>query len=206
MSRFNLNKGDRFQLKKSEGLTKLQVILGWKGGADLDACAFLLNEDGVISNDADFVYYRSENRDEAFDKEKFGNKRLWRMKTHPMSSDGSVMGAIDDTGDDEDDAADASEEMYVNLDKVDGSVTEIVFCVTIYEEKTTFGSVNDPYISIINEETGDELCRYDLKEKFKNETAVEAGKLICDEEGEWSFEATGKGYNGGMQTLIDIYA
>lgn len=134
MSRFNLNKGDRFQLKKSEGLTKLQVILGWKGGADLDACAFLLNEDGVISNDADFVYYRSENRDEAFDKEKFGNKRLWRMKTHPMSSDGSVMGAIDDTGDDED-AADASEEMYVNLDKVDGTVTEIVFCVTIYEEK-----------------------------------------------------------------------
>lgn len=206
MSRFNLNKGDRFQLKKSEGLTKLQVILGWKGGADLDACAFLLNEDGVISNDADFVFYNSENREEEFDKVKFGNKKSWRMKTHPMSADGSVMGSIDDQGDGDDDDADASEEMYVNLDKVDGSVTEIVFCVTIFEETETFGSVNDPYISIINEETGDELCRYDLKEKFKNETAVEAGKLVCDEEGEWSFEATGKGYTGGMQTLIDIYA
>ncbi len=206
MSRFNLNKGDRFQLKKSEGLTKLQVILGWKGGADLDACAFLLNEDGVISNDADFVFYNSENREEEFDKVKFGNKKSWRMKTRPMSADGSVMGSIDDQGDGDDDDADASEEMYVNLDKVDGSVTEIVFCVTIFEEKETFGSVNDPYISIINEETGDELCRYDLKEKFKNETAVEAGKLVCDEEGEWSFEATGKGYTGGMQTLIDIYA
>lgn len=206
MSRFNLNKGDRFQLKKSEGLTKLQVILGWKGGADLDACAFLLNEDGVISNDADFVFYNSENREEEFDKVKFGNKKSWRMKTRPMSTDGSVMGSIDDQGDGDDDDADASEEMYVNLDKVDGSVTEIVFCVTIFEETETFGSVNDPYISIINEETGDELCRYDLKEKFKNETAVEAGKLVCDEEGEWSFEATGKGYTGGMQTLIDIYA
>lgn len=206
MGRFNLNKGDRFQLKKSEGLTKLQVILGWKGGADLDACAFLLNEDGVISNDADFVFYNSENREEEFDKGKFGNKKNWRRQTRPMSADGSVMGSIDDTGDDDNDNADASEEMYVNLDKVDGFVTEIVFCVTIFDEKETFGSVNDPYISIINEETSDELCRYDLKEKFKNETAVEAGKLVCDEEGEWSFEATGKGYTGGMQTLIDIYA
>ena len=38
------------------------------------------------------------------------------------------------------------------------------------------------------------------------EDAVEAGKLVCDEEGEWSFETIGKGYTGGMQTLIDIYA
>ncbi len=207
MSRFNLNKGDRFQLKKSEGLTKLQVILGWKGGADLDACAFLLNEDGVISNDADFVFYNSENRDEAFDKEKFGNKRLWRKKTHPMSSDGSVMGSIDNTGDDEEDF-DRSEEMYVNLDKVDGSVTEIILCTTVFPKEgyEDFGSVMEPYISIVDELSGEELCRYDLKEKFKNENAVEAGKLICDEEGEWSFEATGKGYTGGMQTLIDIYA
>ena len=42
MARFVLNKGDRFTLKKSEGLTNLTVSLGWKGGADLDACAFLL--------------------------------------------------------------------------------------------------------------------------------------------------------------------
>lgn len=212
MGRFNLNKGDRFQLKKSEGLTKLQVILGWKGGADLDACAFLLNEDGVISNDADFVFYNSENREEEFDKQKFGKKKYWREHTRPMSADGSVMGSIDDTGegadDDDDENKKRSEEMYVNLDKVDGSVTEIILCTTVYPKEgyENFGSVRNPYISIINEETGDELCRYDLKAEFKNETAVEAGKLVCDEEGEWSFEATGKGYTGGMQTLIDIYA
>lgn len=206
MARFELKKGDRFTLKKSEGLNKLTVSLGWKGGADLDACAFLLGEDGVIMNDADFVFYNSEFREEPFNREQFGNKRKWREQTRPMSADGSVMGSLDDQGDDDDDNGDASEEMTVSLNKVSGKVTEIVFCVTIYGEGVTFGQVNNPYISITDDETGNELCRYNLKEKFRTETAVAAGSLICDEEGEWSFEATGKGYTGGMQTLIDIYA
>ena len=208
MGRFDLNKGDRFKLNKSEGLSKLKVVLGWKGGADLDACAFLLNEDGVISNDADFVYYKSNNREEDFNKEKFGNKKVWRSKTRPMSADNSVMGSIDDQGDEEEDSDDGNEEMYVNLEKVDGSVTEIVFCASVYPKPgyETCGDVDKPYISIVDEETGNELCRYNLKEKFNMEDAVEAGKLVCDEEGEWSFETIGKGYTGGMQTLIDIYA
>ena len=40
MGRFDLSKGDRFDLKKSEGLSKLEVVLGWASGADLDASAF----------------------------------------------------------------------------------------------------------------------------------------------------------------------
>ena len=125
MARFELNKGERFTLKKSEGLENLTVELGWKGGADLDACAFLLGEDGVIENDANFVFYNSNNREEEFSREKFGNKKKWREATRPMSADGSVMGSIDDLGDGDDDNGDASEEMTVNLSKVDGKITEI---------------------------------------------------------------------------------
>ena len=104
---------------------------------------------------------------------------------------------------------DASEEMMVNLDKVSSDIAEIIFCVTIYhgeDEGVTFGKVREPYISIENDETGEELCRYDLKESFSSETAVVAGSLVIDEEGEWQFKAEGQGYNGGMQALIDIYA
>jgi stress response protein SCP2 len=216
MSRFDLNKGDRFNLKKSEGLNKIQINLGWKSGADLDACAFLLGEDGVIMDDADFVFYNSANRCDdktldlaPFDKAKYGNKKNWRAETLPISKDGSVLGSADDLGEDDDEGDEAGEEMHVVLDKVDPKVTEIVFCVTIYhgdESGTTFGKVRDPFISIVNEEDDEELCRYNLKENFANETAVVAGSLLCDEEGEWSFEAVGKGYEGGMETLIDIYA
>lgn len=204
--RFQLNKGDRFTLKKSEGLTNLTVTLGWKGGADLDACAFLLGEDGSILDDADFVFYNSDHREKDFSRDEFGNKKAWRAQTRPMSADGSVMGSIDDLGDGGDGEGDSSEEMTVDLSKVSPKIVENVFCVTIYEEATTFGHVNAPYISIINDEDGSELCRYDLKENFKTETAIVAGRLLCDEEGEWSFEAVGNGYTGGMQSLIDIYA
>lgn len=96
--------------------------------------------------------------------------------------------------------------MTVDLGKVSGKITEIVFCVTVYNEETTFGSVNSPSISIVNDDNGEEVCRYDLKDKFQNETAVVAGRLLCNEDGDWSFEAVGKGYTGGMQSLIDIYA
>ena len=225
MARFDLNKGDRFKLDKSEGLNNIQINLGWKSWgddpADLDASAFELGEDGVIMDDADFVFYNSGNRCnperlilEPFDKAKFGNKKNWRSETIPVSKDGAVLGSPDELGDDPGHAhvlVDCAEEMHVILEKVNPKATEIVFCVTIYhgdEEGTTFGSdkVQSPYISVVNEDTDEELCRYNLKEAFSNETAVVAGSLICDEEGEWSFEAVGKGYEGGMQTLIDIYA
>lgn len=52
----------------------------------------------------------------------------------------------------------------------------------------------------------EELCRYNLNENFSQETAVVAGSLLCDENGDWNFQATGQGYMGGMQGLIDIYA
>lgn len=208
MGRFNLNKGQTFNLSKESGLSKIRVELGWKSGADLDACAFLLGSDGTIQNNADFVFYNSENREQPFDRQKFLNKKNWRAKTRPMSADGSVLGSLDDPGD-EDEGEDASEEMSVDLNKVDPSVTEIVFCVTIYNgdtQGTTFGSVRNPYISIINEENNEELCRYNLNENFSQETAAVAGSLLCDENGDWNFQATGQGYMGGMQGLIDIYA
>ena len=128
MARFNLNKGERFKLDKSAGLNNLSVILGWKSGADLDASAFLLGEDGVILEDGDFVFYNSDNRSEAFDRQKFGNKRKWREETVPVSIDGSVVGSSDDLGDD-DEGEDANEEMHVDLSKVNSKISEIVFAV-----------------------------------------------------------------------------
>lgn len=92
MSRFDLSKGERFSLKKSEGLNNLTVTLSWDGDADLDISAFLVGEDGFIMDDADFVFYGSAKRSEPFDPTKFGNKNSWKNQTVPVSADGSVMG------------------------------------------------------------------------------------------------------------------
>lgn len=200
---FDLKKGEKFSLGKSDDLSKIRVDLNWKSGADLDASAFLINDEGTITEDADFVYYNSNNRSEPYDRTKFGSKINWRNNTVPVSFDGSVVGASDDPGGD-----DAGETMNVDLSKVRAEVTEIVFCVTIYgEEKgVTFKDVREPQIVITNDETGEELCAYNLKEHFSSETAVVAGSLVLNEDGDWEFEAIGKGYDGGMQTLIDMYA
>lgn len=217
MARFQIEKGERFSLNKNEGLEKVQIDLNWKSGADLDASAFLVGEDGVILEDADFVFYNSKNRANAetgelepFNKAVHGSKNNWMSNTVPVSADGSVLGSADDLGDgDEDEGEEAGETMHVNLAKVGPKIQEIIFCVTIYhgdKEGVTFGAVREPSITISNEETGEELCRYNLKEKFSTETAVEAAKLVCNDEGEWEFEAVGEGHDGGMQTLIDIYA
>ena len=70
MSRFNLSKGERFSFAKDEGLNNLTVTLGWEGENDLDASTFLVGEDGVIEDEANFVYYNSAKRSEEFDRAK----------------------------------------------------------------------------------------------------------------------------------------
>lgn len=200
MGRFNLSKGERFKIAKSEGLSKIKVVLDWNSDADLDASAFLCGDEGVILDDAGFVFYNSENREQPFDRSVFGNKRKWMAETRPMSNDGAVLGSLDDRN------GGSGEQIDVDLDKVDANVCEIVFVVSIHDEGKTFGDVKEAFISVVNKEDNVELCRYELNEAFTEETALSVAKLVVNEDGDWEFEAVGVGHVGGLETLIDIYA
>lgn len=200
MGRFNLSKGERFKIAKSEGLSKIKVVLDWNSDADLDASTFLCGDEGVILDDAGFVFYNSENREKPFDRAVFGNKRKWMAETRPMSSDGAVLCSLDDRN------GGSGEQIDVDLDKVDPNVCEIVFVVSIHDEGMTFGDVKDAFISVVNAVNDEELCRYELNEAFTEETALSVAKLVVNEDGDWEFEAVGVGHVGGLETLIDIYA
>ena len=200
MGRFNLSKGERFKIAKSDGLSKIKVVLDWDSDADLDASTFLCGDEGVILDDAGFVFYNSENREKPFDRAVYGNKRRWMAETRPMSSDGAVLGSLDDRD------GDSGEQIDVNLDKVDPNVCEIVFVVSIHDDGKTFGDIKGAFISVINAENDEELCRYELAEAFTKETALSVAKLVVNEDGDWEFEAVGVGHVGGLETLIDIYA
>ncbi len=200
MGRFNLSKGERFKIAKSDGLSKIKVVLDWDSDADLDASTFLCGDEGVILDDAGFVFYNSENREKPFDRAVYGNKRRWMAETRPMSSDGAVLGSLDDRD------GDFGEQIDVDLDKVDPNVCEIVFVVSIHDEGKTFGDVKGAFISVVNAENDEELCRYELAEAFTKETALSVAKLVVNEDGDWEFEAVGVGHVGGLETLIDIYA
>lgn len=200
MGKFNLTKldsGDRFALAKDFGLDNIRVELTWQG-ADLDTQAWLLNADGIIVNDEGFVFYNSENRSEKFDKAKFGNKRNYFASTRPMSADGAVLGAKDEL-------EGGIETINICLSKIAPEVEEVMISATVYGGKP-FGEVADARITVIDEDSDEALCFFELSKDYESEDAVVAGRFIINDEGEWEFEAVGKGYNGGLETLVDMYA
>ena len=181
----NLQKGQKVSITKDNpGLTKVVVGLGWDvnqfdtgGDFDLDAAAFLLTDTGKVSKSEDFVF--------------FGNL------THASGSVQHLGDNLTGAGDGDD------EQIKIDLSKVPENITKIAFTVTIYEaeqRRQNFGQVNNAFIRIYNEVSGEELLRYDLGEDFSIETAAVFGELYKNGN-EWKFNAIGSGYQGGLAAL-----
>lgn len=204
MAKFNLKKldgGERFSLSKNLGLDNIRVELTWQKG-DLDTQAWLLNIDGIIVNDEGFVFYNSANRTEKFDRAKFGNKKNYLESTRPMSADGAVLGAKDEL-------VGGIETINICLSKIAPEVQEVAISATVYipndDNVETFGQVENAKITIIDENSGESICFYELSKDYQSEDALVAGRFIVNDDGDWEFEASGNGYNGGLQTLVDMY-
>ena len=197
----NLVKGQRVEI----GLSKLIVEMGWKVNPnakppyDLDASTFLLRANGEIGVEEDFVFYGSCKTIETPD-----GKR-------PVSNDGSVLGSVDDLGDDDDNTGEGNEEIEVDLSKTNALIDQIIFTASIYwekgapSEKYNFGQVRNAYILIKNAISGEEICRYDLDEDFSTEKGVEFGRLYR-RNGAWKFEAVGTSYADGLEPICRKYA
>jgi tellurium resistance protein TerD len=219
----NLIKGQRVEIES--GLTRLKVEMGWKVNPnadpayDLDASTFLLGNSGQIENEYDFVFYGSPNKVQATDEEgvlMFDKKGAPIMR--PISLDKSVLGSIDDLGDDDDDTGEGNEEIEVDLTKTSSNVNEILFTVSIYwspsdandpklapRMKYNFGQVRDAYIQIKNSVTGETICRYDLDEDFSTDKGVEFGRLYR-RGSEWKFQAVGEAHKDGLEPICHKYA
>ena len=181
----NLQKGQKVSLTKGNpGLKKVVVGLGWDvnafdtgGDFDLDAAAFLLGDSGKVTGSEDFVFY--------------GNLK------HPS-------GSVEHMGDNLTGAGEGDDEQIrIDLSLVPANVTKIAFTATIYEaeaRRQNFGQVSNAFVRIYNEETGEELLRYDLGEDFSIETAAVFGELYKNGD-EWKFNAIGSGYQGGLAAL-----
>lgn len=204
MGKFNLTKlgsGERFALSKSLGLDNIRVELTWQNG-DLDAQAWLLNGDGLIVDDAGFVFYNSTNRTDSFDRAKYGNKKNYLEQTRPVSTDGAVLGPKDEL-------QGGIETINISLSKIAPEVQEVAISATVYtpneDNVETFGQVENAKITVIDEESGDALCCYELTSDYQTEDACVAARFVINDDGEWEFETQGNGYNGGLQTLVDMY-
>ncbi|MBR1807105.1 MAG: TerD family protein [Selenomonadaceae bacterium] len=181
----SLKKGQKVDLTKTNpGLKEVLIGLGWDtnkydGGSDfdLDAAAFLLNGQGKVNSDDDFIFYQNLKH---------------------------ASGSVEHLGDNLTGAGEGDdEEIQIDLSKVPENVEKIDFTVTIYEaeeRKQNFGQVENAFIRVVNKASGEELIRYDLGEDFSIETAVVIGELYRNK-GEWKFNAIGSGFSGGLAAL-----
>jgi len=216
MASFNLSKGDRFSLSKAApGLTIVKIGMGWDpneetGGPefDLDVSAFSIGSDFKIPSDSYFTFYGQIRMGNSVEDKV--EKGLFR----PLTEDGAIVGAIDDPNGSRSDGDD-DEDMFIDLTKVSHKIEQIIICCTIckypHDNKKdrrtldlNFGKVNDCYIRIVDESTGEELLRYDLKDQYTSEDAVEFGRLFRAGDS-WEFEAMGRAHTGSLQTLVDMY-
>ena len=180
-----LSKGQKVSLTKGNpGLKHIVVGLGWDtnkydGGFDfdLDSAAFLLDENGKVNADTDFVFYNNLKHSS---------------------------GAVEHLGDNLTGEGDGDDEQVkVDLSLVPQNISKIAFTVTIHEaleRRQNFGQVSNSYVRVIDEDTNQELLHYELGEDFSIETAI----VVCEiyrHNGEWKFNALGSGFEGGLEAL-----
>lgn len=181
----NLRKGD----KVAVGFTNITVGLGWEpnegtgGTFDLDVSAIMIDGNRKMPNKDYFVFYGNLN---------------------------SPDGALTHTGDDPDGTSsdgDDDESIIIDITKVNPSVQEILFIVTIdgaADKKQNFGQVRDSYIRLIDNNTGKEVMKYELGEDFSIETGIEFGRLYR-RNNEWKFDASGVGYKEDLAFFLSKY-
>ncbi len=180
----SLQKGGNVSLEKAApGMTKILIGLGWDERAtdgsefDLDASIFLLNDAGNVRADEDFIFYNNLS---------------------------STCGSVVHQGDNRTGAGDGDDEaVKVDLSAVPADVQRISVTVTIHDAQArnqNFGQVSNAFIRVVNDETNEEVARYDLSEDYSIETAMIFGE-IYRHNNEWKFKAVGQGYEGGLHAL-----
>ncbi|MBQ7586070.1 MAG: TerD family protein [Desulfovibrionaceae bacterium] len=184
----NLSKGGNVSLsKEAPGMELVAVGLGWDARAtdgqafDLDASCFLLNDQGKVRSDKDFIFYNN------------------------LKSDcGSVIHNGDNltgqgSGDDE--------VIDVNLKLVPADVQKLSFVVTIHEadtRKQNFGMVQNAFIRIVDKKANTEVARFDLSEDASTNTVMIFGE-IYKHNNEWKFKAVAQGFDGGLAAIAKHY-
>lgn len=184
----NLNKGGRVNLEKeAPGLQNILLGLGWDARKtdgkdfDLDASLLMLDGDDKPIDDSSFIFYNNK-----------------------TSSCGSIVHQGDNlTGEGEGD----DEVILVALPKIPEKVNKMVVAVTIHDSDArnqNFGQVDNAFIRVANNDTSEDIARYDLTEDYSSETSLIFGELYR-KDGEWRFVAKGDGFAGGLSAYLATY-
>lgn len=211
----SLVKGERVNLSKAvEKLANVTVGLGWdmaKNGHDIDCDSSVF----VLRNSRKSVEKKKGFLSGLFNK---GQSEIIEKCGLLSSSDviyygrlkhnngcinhrgDNLVGGIGKRNDDE--------QIAINLKDMPNDITKLVVVVNIYNCRLrgqNFGMIKNCYARIVDDATKEEICRYNLSNDYDNATALIVGELYR-ENGEWHFEAIGKGTkDGSIEELSKRY-
>lgn len=176
----SLKKGQKVSLTKGrENLNLVYIGLGWdaqrprntlfstKYSIDCDASIFLLDQNGIIKNKSDFIY--------------FGNLK------HPTQ-------CVIHSGDNRTGKGHGDDEtITLYLQRVPQYVQRILFVVNIYQciqRKQHFGMIKNAYIRAVDPASDEELVKYNLSDNYDNFTTLFTGEVFKNGS-DWDFKAIG---------------
>lgn len=194
----SLAKGQKLNLSKEFGLSKVVIGLGWnpkkfdsQQDFDLDASLFVL-------------------------KEEQGNP-FGRVLTLPNANDGWVCfygqsrlpnDVAVHSGDNRSGSGDGDDEkITVDFGKMPAEASRCAVIVTIHEgeaRRQNFGQVDDAYAKVYDE-SGKELAVYDLDESASTATAMMFVEFKKNASGEWVIQAVGEGFNKGLGDFFSAF-
>jgi len=175
-----LQKGaNSFLAYKNVNLDEIVVGLGCSqnNNFDLDISAFMLNENGYVRNDQDFIFYNQ-----------------------PKDPDCCIVLYEDEVSDED------LCHFSLNLSKIPKGINKIQFVATINSEENNdvnFSMVKNVYLRIMQKDYDHEIIRFDIEE-INNEIALIMGEIYKYQE-KWKFRAIGQGYNGGLAVITSAY-
>ncbi|AXH60347.1 TerD family protein (plasmid) [Pseudomonas amygdali pv. lachrymans str. M301315] len=191
MAAISLKKGEKISLQKVDpGVKNLLIGLGWKERCDtgddfdLDASVFLLNDQGIVEEGRDFVFYNPRHRK-------------------------SLCGSVRHLGDNKKGGTGASdcEQIEIDLETLPARIDKAVVAITIYESKKrrqTFGMVEDAYARVVNRDFDREIARFSLQEEYKQEDSLIMIE-VYRHSGEWRVGSVGQGFINGLYGLAKNY-
>ena len=174
----NIGKGYKVELSKDrQVLNRLLVDIKWQSepGFDIDAAVFLLNKNGKVDNEIDFVFYNNPQHQSA----------------------GATHSRID--GNHEQIALELKK-LPINVKKLAFTLT----IDEAKLRHQSFDKVNSIEINIINGSSNQKLIRYALNNDFSSETAIVLGEIYRNK-ARWKFHAVGAGFNGGLAALCNNF-
>lgn len=100
------------------------------------------------------------------------------------------------------------EQILINFNKLPDEVDKIEVVVNIYSAISRhqhFGMIKNAFVRLVNADTNQEICKYNLSENYDGKIAMIFGELY-KENNEWQFKAVGKGTDdSSVEDLADNF-